>query len=165
MARCCRVRSAASPPACGSVTADPGRIRIDQALLDHALDRMLEAWVETFPWMSCSVWTANSRSTSPPGPSLMSSGPDGFLWRAISSRIFAASERVFFRVIAFGPRGSMDRIGQLLTLLRGPVDRARTAERHMLPRPCLAALVVEEPFERTASIPSPPCGLRRVSTS
>ena len=99
--------------------------RVDQAMLGQVLDRMLEARIEPLPVHELQRVNRELEIDRPPGPNLMSSGPEGFLCRVMSSRIFAASARVFAGS-RLGRQDRSDASCKLLALFVGAVvGRAR----------------------------------------
>ena len=94
--------------------------------------------------VSCSTCTANSRSTSPPGPSLTSRSPRRLVPLHLG-RIFARRRRPSR---SRGMRRMPSIIAPPDREPGGAEHRPRPAQRHMLPGPGLVALVALERVER-----------------
>ena len=117
-------------------------------------------------WISWSVWTANSRSTRPPGAELDVERPGR---RLVARHVGAHLGGVGADLRpgrAAGAGSSPISAASLRARRRRAGQRPGAAQRHMLPGPGLArAGRRRTPSRLTASMPCAPCGRSRVSTS
>ena len=165
-----RARPAAASPACAmSNFSAPTYLRVDQDFGRPSAPTPPPAGFRPTCVVSWSTWTANSRSTSPPGPSLTSSGPRGGLWRAISARICRGVRLDRHRNPAASRRMSAMSCGSLLPRRDRPGHRPGPAQRHMLPGPGFVALISLERIEADGQHPlarpadEAACRLRRAA--